>query len=263
MNFLSEEQWVPYHRDVLARLLALASSPAGVPTHSAGVEYTSLMSCFLIQNIASAQALLSLLGAVGAEWFPVVPAFSIARTVFEVDLTAHYISRSPAERAGDYILFEHVLNKRTMDACARHRQSTDEDWRQAMEIEWDARWRDREGQVNAEFERVRQHFTIPGKYPKLYNNWSGKSLRKMAVEVGQVEAYDTFYAQLSSFSHGDIQMANRFVKLQPGGFSWSQRANWYDVGEVLHHTAVFAASFLGLYGEEFGAWDDTAVEECW
>ena len=99
MNVLSEEQWVPYHQRVLSRLCTIAATVEGVPTHAAGLEYTSLMSCFLMNNVSGGRALLSLLDASGADWFPATFGYVIARSMFEVDVTAHYISLVPLERA--------------------------------------------------------------------------------------------------------------------------------------------------------------------
>lgn len=263
MDFLAEEQWVPHHQQVLARLSALASSVEGVRTHSAGIEYTSLMSCFLMHNVSGASALLSLLDASGLEWFPVTFGYGIARSMFEVDVTAHYISRSPEDRAREYILFEHVLNKRAMDACAKHRTSGSDSWREAMEIEWHATWAEREHEIDSKFEEVRARFITPGKNARPFRNWAGKSIRHMAIEVDHEEAYDTFYAELSSFTHADVHLANRFLCLQPDGPFWTQRANRHDVGEVLHDASSFLTCFLRLFGTQFGVWGDAEVDTCW
>ena len=89
------------------------------------------MSSFLMHSVSGARSLLALYETAGVEWFPVTVGYGIARTMFEVDVTAHYIAQSPQERASLYILFEHVLNKKAMDACDKHRKSEDSSWREA------------------------------------------------------------------------------------------------------------------------------------
>lgn len=261
IRFLSEEEWVPYHRQVLVALTALGQSTKGVRTHSAGLEFTSLMFCFLMHNVAAARSLLTLCGSSGAEWFPVTIGYGIARSMFEIDVTAHYIARSPKERARQYILFEHVLNKKAMEACKKHRKSANCSWRESTETEWHARWEEREEDINKRFSEVASLFTK--RDGRLFSNWSGQAIRQLAVEVDHEEAYDHFYAALSSFSHADVLLANRFLRVGPEGCSWTQRANPFDAGEVLHDAAAFLTCYLKLFGSEFVVWDDAAVDACW
>lgn len=260
MRGFTPNQWVPYHQAVLLGLSSLAQV-GGVRTHPAGIEYTSLMSSFLMHNVSGARSLLAWLDASGVDWFPVTHGFAVARTLFETDVTAHYITQAPEERAHQYILFEHVLNKRAMDACKMHRESPEPSWREAMDIEWQSRWSERESDIEAAFAEVQPLFTR--RNGRLFNSWSGKSIKALALAVAHEEAYDTFYAQLSSFTHGDVRSANRFLRLQPDGPFWTQRANWYDVGEVLHDAASFLACFLKLFGSQFSSWDVAAVDACW
>lgn len=260
MQGIAPEDWVQHHREVLERLCVLAQVE-GVATHEAGLKFTSVMLSFLMHNVASARSLLTWLDAAGDEWFPVAQAYAVARVMFETDVAAHCICDSPAENAHRYILFEHVLAKRAMDACKRHLDSEDAGWREAMSIEWESHWAERQPAVDAAFDQVKSQFTRPN--GQLFNNWSGRSLRSMAQEVAHLEAYDTFYARLSSFAHGDVLSMNRFLRLSPDGPFWTQRANWPDVGEVLHDAASFLACFLSLFGQQFGTWDDAAVEACW
>lgn len=265
MRGLTFEEWPSYHRQVLYALSTLAQNIKGIRTHSAGLEYTSLMSSFLMHNVSGARSLLALYESSGVEWFPVTVGYVIARSMFEVDVTAHYISRSPLERAHQYILFEHVLNNKAMIACNKHRRSADASWREAMDIEWREKWEDREQEVKDKFAEVAPLFTITsgGRKGQTFDNWSGMSIRKLAREVGHEEAYDNFYSELSSFTHADVRMANRFLRLRPDGPSWTQRANGRDVGEVLHYAASFLTCYLKQFGLQFDVLDSAAVEACW
>ncbi|MBI5163757.1 MAG: hypothetical protein HY985_07625 [Magnetospirillum sp.] len=262
---LAEEEWVPYHRRALHALTALGQSIKSVHPHSAGHEYTSIMSSFLVHNVSAAKSLLSLCENMGTDWFPVAVGYGIARTIFEVDVTAHYIALEPQERVSQYILFEHILNKKAMDACKRHRRSDDPLSREAMDNEWRGKWEQREHEIDKQYEAVKALFTKKRRDGKdcIFNNWSGKNIRDLATATGHEAAYDIFYSKLSSFTHIDVLSANQFLRLRPNGLTFTQRATPFHVGEVLHDAASFLTCYLRLFGTQFDVWDDAAVSACW
>ena len=99
--------------------------------------------------------------------------------------------------------------------------------------------------------------------PHAFRNWSGKSIREMAIEVAHAEAYDIFYAELSSFAHVDVSLADRFLRIKNGGPKWTQRAQDFDVANVFRHAASFLTCYLELFGKQFGSWSEKDVHECW
>lgn len=262
MLFLTVKQ----HQEVVRRLLDLGRNYTDrIPLHSSGVEYTSLMICFLLHELSAAETLLRICGSFGEEWFPVTSGYTIARTMFETDVAAHYITIAPAERARQYIEFGAVLNKNKMDACLKHKQSTKPDWREAMSLLWQHNWGPREAAVVKAFEAVATKFTRKNRDGKemKFRNWSGKDIRQMAVEVDHVEAYDIFYSELSSFTHVDVHLANRFLRVRPDGPVWSQRAEEGDVGNVFRHAASFLTCYLELFSRQFKVWSEVDVQDCW
>jgi hypothetical protein len=96
-----------------------------------------------------------------------------------------------------------------------------------------------------------------------FHNWSGKTVRQMAAEVDHIEAYDIFYAELSSFTHVDVRLADRFLQRRPDGLVWSQRAGEGDVGNVFRHAASFLTCYLELFGRQFKTWPEAEVQKCW
>lgn len=263
MLFLTVKQ----HQEVVRHLLDLGRSYAnkGIPSHSSGLAYTSLMICFLLHELSAAESLLRICGSFGEEWFPVTSGYAIARTMFETDITAHYITIAPAERALQYIEFGAVLNKNKMDACLKHKKSTKPDWREAMSLLWQHNWGPREPDVVKAFDAVAAKFTRKNRDGKeiRFRNWSGKDIRQMAVDVDHVEAYDIFYSELSSFTHVDVHLANRFLKVRPDGPVWSQRAEEGDVGNVFRHAASFLTCYLELFSRQFKVWSAVDVQDCW
>ena len=254
---------VEQHRDVLARLVLLARRVEQYESRSA--PYSNLMGSFLLHQMSSADALLSLHHLAGEARFPVAGAYAIARTMFETDVAAHYIGQDPEDRAVRYIEFGHVLKKRQMDACAKHLASADRTWAEGLRLEWDSRWAPVEAEVNTEYARVRARFEGlgPGAKPRPFSNWSGKSIRQMAGEVDHTEAYDVFYSDLSSFAHADVRLADRYVKLKLDGPVFSAAADKYDVGAAFRYAAIFLGCFLGLFGNESKLWTEEEVDRCW
>jgi hypothetical protein len=261
VKFLTVEQ----HQEVLSRLAALGRQVDKIPEHSAGFEYTSVMMCFLMHNISAAESLHRISTPHGNEWYPVTVGYAIARTMFEVDVTAHYVSQAPAERAHRYIAFGAILTERQLDACAKHRGSSKPLWREGMNLLWDNYWANREAAVRGKSAAVSPLFKRSTKAGKgiPFQNWSGKTIRQMAIEVDHVEAYDVFYSELSSFAHADVHLADRFLKVRPQGPTWSRRADEYDVGNVFRHAANFLTCYLELFGGAFDSWSKADVLKCW
>lgn len=252
------------HIRVVERLVKVADI-SGVKWHAAGPEYTSLMACFLLHQLSAAEALLSLQSLCGSVWFPAAVGYTIVRPMFEINITAHYITKDPANRSRQYVDFGPVLTKRSMDACSKHRSSPDARWREAMGLEWQHHWASREAEINSKYQAVRSKFETVTKNDRRIScqNWSGRSLRQMAIEVDHEEAYDMFYAELSSFTHADVHLADGYLRIKPDGLSWTQRPNEFDVANVFRHAASFLTCFLELFGEQFRAWSTSDVEVCW
>jgi hypothetical protein len=261
IKFLTVEE----HRQVVKKLVSIAKNFHGVHDHKAGFEYTSLMVCFLLHNIASADVLLRLWESLSKIWFPVTVGYNIVRSMFESDVTAHYISRDPTLRAHKYISFGSVLNKREMDAYFKHRKSKDPQWREVMELYWQKHWSLKESEINAKYHEVITEFENKDKNRKRvrFKNWSGKTIKDMAIEVDHEEAYDIFYSELSSFTHVDVHLADKFLHIGDKGFSWSMRASESDVSNVFRHAAQFLTCFLELFGEQFDLWNKNDVQKAW
>lgn len=257
MKYLTTDE----HREVVKRLVGLARSRHRTRKHIAGWEYTSLMVCFLLHSLSAAESLIQLHERFGNEWFPVTTGYIVARSLFEVDVNAHYLSADPADRSSRFIEFEHVVRKTTLEAIERHRASGESAWREALQLMYNHEYAPRKEEIDAQYDKVRAKFE--SSKGRRATNWAGKSIREMAAEVNHLEAYDIFYADLSAFTHVNVMLANRFLKLHSDGLEWTMRADEHDVGSVFRYTATFLTCFLQLFGKQFGAWDDQRVMSCW
>lgn len=260
MKYLTTDE----HIQVVARLLVFLSNTKGVETHPAGIEYTSLMMCFALHSKSACESILTLERSFGRDWFPSTTGYIIVRSLFELDVTAHYISKAPVERSRRYIDFENVIQKNALEAIERHRTSGKHSWREGMEFLYESEYATRKKQIDADYSKIRSQFE--GKNGKRATSWSGKSIYAMAKEVDHLEAYEVFYSELSSFAHVNVMLANRFLRLQGmkgDGPMWSQRAEEFDVAHVFQFAATFLTCFLELFGKEFKLWDKAKVMSCW
>lgn len=257
MKFLTTDE----HREVVKRLVALAKEHKGCRAHEAGTEYTSLMVCFMMHSVGAAESLLALHDLFSNDWFPATTGYLIARSLFEIDVNAHYLSADPTARSARYIAFEHVIRKNTLEAIERHRVSAASSWQKGLQLMYNMEYAPRKTKIEADYDCVRAQFeSAKGKRA---NNWASKSIREMAIEVDHLEAYDIFYADLSAFTHVNVMLANRFLRLKEDGPMWSMRANEFDVGIVFRYTAIFMSCFLELFGKQFDLWDKARVMACW
>ncbi|MGD0830922.1 MAG: DUF5677 domain-containing protein [Terracidiphilus sp.] len=262
MLFLTVDQ----HKDVLRRLVDFGKTRVnGIPYGDADLGYFSLMSCFLLQNLSAAETLLRISSSFGDEWYPATVGYTVARTMFEVDVTAHYITKSPAECVHQYIDFTAILNKKEMDACNKHRNSKKPGWQEPMESLWQNYWANRESEIERKYKIAIPQFTRTDKKGKnsVFQNWSGKTIHQMASEVDHTEAYDVFYSELSSFAHADVRLADRYLQCRPDGPVWSQKAREFDVGNVFRHAANFLTCHLELFGKQIKTWTEAEVANCW
>ncbi len=247
------------HREILSRLLKLAETASSIKEiHPAGPEYHSLMACFLIHSMTAARSLEALYKAFGEDWFPTTVGYTIVRPMFEIDVTSHYITQDRVNRANRYIRFESILKKKQMDAWGKHRESRKADWREAMNTAWKHEWEPREVEIESKFESAKSTFFGSG-----HRNWSGKSIREMAVEVDHEEPYDVFYADLSSFTHADVRLADRFLRVHADGMLWTAKSLPQDVGGVFRYADIFLDCLMRLFGKEFNSWTDKDVRDCW
>jgi Family of unknown function (DUF5677) len=112
-------------------------------------------------------------------------AMKVARSMFEVSITAHYLQKNPHE-IDLYSDFAHVIAWRQLQQMERISPS---------EISPDAM---REGE--RQYNRVKGKFQKKGKGPVRYN-WSDKSIRQMAKDIGRANLFEMIYPVASMLHH--------------------------------------------------------------
>ncbi len=249
----------------MRKLVIFTKANNNFPIHKLGLAYSSVMFSLLMHNLGCAESLLTLQSKFGNEWFPVTSGFILARSMFEADINAHYISEKPQERVPLYINYGHIVDKKQMDAYSKHRDSSDPTWREAMNFEWPRKWAHREKEINSNYRKCSPLYMRRTKKGKetLSQSWSGKNIRQMAIDVNHEEAYDIFYSDLSSFTHSNVKLADRFLRLDKGEASWTMRAKELDVASVFRYADIFLTCNLKLFGKEFNTWSEVQVHSIW
>lgn len=107
-------------------------------------------------------------------------AMKVARSMFEVSITAEYLEKNP-KASHDYLDFTYVLVWR---------------WVQNSPGKLTASEKQRS---EAEFNRVKARFT--NSKGRVQNNWSARSLKEMADAIGRTALYEVIYGAGSMLHH--------------------------------------------------------------
>jgi hypothetical protein len=255
MNALTPEQY----QQLLNKYLIYANQQIhkNISYHSAGIEYTSLMMSFLMFNLSACESLLKLATSFGNKWYPVSVGYIVDRSIFEVLINARYISKEPKTRSKQYIEYDKIIKKKKLDNFRKHRGTNDSSWHEfinsALVYELEPRMETTEDEykkVESQYMHSRNGRKIP------FENWAGKKIRDMAIEVNHEIEYDLLYSELSSFVHTNVRLADQFLRNDTLGLYWSQRPSEFHLGNVFRCATTFFSCFLGLFGNEFGIWSE-------
>jgi len=231
------------------------------------------MRAFKDHQTSCADVLLLLWDRFKEDRFPMASACLIARSMFETDVNAHYITMDGERRAKQYLDYERILHKTEMEVCASLRNSPDESWKSGMDLVWKSKWSPNQDLVNKRFEEVKDRYrkrSGPSDQEKdtafdhrhFFNNWSGITLFKMAELVDHVEPYRYFYTFLSSFTHVDVRLASTYIERSSSHSTSKDDRRAFDVWTVSQHAVSFFMCFLKLYGRETKSWTEGDVDRC-
>lgn len=250
-------------RKTLENLIKLAKSEKAISIHPVGVEYTAIMSSFLIHMISAAESLLKLSQSYRDEWFPVTVGNTIVRPMFEVDVNARYITKNPKEYALKFVEFDRVIEYKYMNAIKKQLKSENKAWSTGLQIAYENNWKEKNTEIENNFKEVESKFTQTSNGKKrLQYNWSGISIRKMSGEVDLEEMYDIFYSNLSNYTHANVSIIRSILKNNPETIEFSMSPNIRELESVFNYAVIFLTSFLELYGEQFKSWSISDINNC-
>ncbi len=254
------------HSKLIEELLLLSRkiTDIKVKVSDKDFEFTSLIVCFGLHVFSSAEVILNLYKSMG-EFFPATTGYVISRTMFEAIINARYISLEPEIRANQFIQYCHVNNKKHLDVLLKHKDTKNLVWKEYINKALCENWNSKKGEIENQYGQVKKKYTQKSKKGKMikYRNWSGKTIRAMALDVDHEVEYDILYSELSSFVHTDVRLADRFLKFGKDNPYWSTRSGEYDIGNVLRHTATFLSCYLNLLADNFTVFYSQDIQNCW
>jgi hypothetical protein len=113
-------------------------------------------------------------------------AMKVARSMFEVSLVAEYLVKHPNE-VDLYLDYAHVIGWRYLQLAERLSVAN-----VPLELK---------GEAEAQYNRAKGKFEKDG---RVRNNWSDKSLKKIAVDIGRADLYDLVYGLASMLHHVNV-----------------------------------------------------------
>jgi|ERR1039457_540333 hypothetical protein len=169
-------------------------------------------------------------------------AMKVARSMFEVSLTAQYLENHPAE-SQNYLDFVHVLL-----------------WRWAQNSPGKLTASEMQ-QADADYNRVKGRFT--NSKGKVQNNWSPKTIKQMADEIGRGDLYDVAYSAASMLHHvnplgllaHEYDWVPEALRIAHGSL-FQTVCSLYNVSNL---TSTFAERFSRLKAEFEGVWAEHAA----
>jgi hypothetical protein len=250
------------HFQVLVNLTELGKTAGTITSRRFGKDYPFLMGCFLAHNLTCAETLIDLQKLRKCDDFPVAVGYSIVRTMFEIDVNAHFITIDPSKRSQQYVNFRKVLVKNEMESIRKHLGSLQGNWGEACNAMWENSWSRRDKEILEDANLACEWMKSEGLKPSKWK-WSGLDVKTMSEQVDHTEAYDILYSKLSSFSHMDVTAATRYAHSDGKGLVINRRSRELEVADVFRYADTFMTCFLELFGKQFGSWSKAKVVKCW
>lgn len=126
----------------------------------------------------------------------------LIRSLLELSMQLEFLLENPAERAQQYLDYEHVSKYRLEQAIVNASEGEI-----AKSIASSPDRPGGEAQLRVNYELVRDQFRKPNS--KIWNNWYCKTVEDLAREVGRLADYQLWYRLCSRWSHGDPFQSDR------------------------------------------------------
>ncbi len=154
-------------------------------------------------------------------------AFMLARTLFELMVTAAYILQDTTEdRLTRYVSHDWVTRKQMYDYVV-----SDESLLVGLNKEIESGNKpDMVAEVEAEYKKVME------KYKYQNGTWSDKSIKGMSESIGRLDAYNTVYRLQCTLGHTNARSMNEYVSIIEEGAVLNIGPNW----DLVKNTLVIA-----------------------
>lgn len=164
-------------------------------------------------------------------------SFILLRSLLEIIINLEYIKRNPQDRVKLYLEFDYITRKRLLDAGRKVYGDKFPGSEKDDEIK----------ELESNYQRVKNE------YPKKYQ-WSGRSIKEMASEVGLGDLYDLIYSHLSTYVHSSASSHSSIIRNESEGLRIiiiPEQEDHSEIEKVIHFTCVFTLMLIKLYQEIF------------
>jgi hypothetical protein len=263
----SNDSNIPMSVAIASRLHDLARArflcDEALTSHYAGLEYISLMVSFLLHFCSTIDAMLSL-WKLNPNIFPVSNALVLTRCLFEVNVTALYISDLPKERAISFIEYHNILRMQAFHRLSKHKDSDKAQLSSYITAILQQEYIPDQKTIEQEYARVKAQFEFTDRNGKLrpFSNWANKSLKEIAQAVNHEIEYDLFYPELSEFTHSTVHLADLFLKSKHWPPQWSTHADEDNIDLVFAYASEFFSCFLSRFAQEFKLNLQKEIDSC-
>jgi hypothetical protein len=165
-------------------------------------------------------------------------AMKIARGMFEISVTAAYLTKNPSE-VGDYLSFAAVEAWNHLQSAKKHKAGS-----VSPELE---------AQAEIEYKRVRSQFSNDA--GRVQRRWTKKSIRQMAEEIGRLNIYDVAYNLASELHHLPIS------GLIAHELDWTKEALFVARGSLLETVVALYNSSEEIDSSEFESRLNAAIKD--
>lgn len=184
---------------------------------------------------------------------PLSISYSMIRNLFEIHLTAHYISLKPETRVERYISYESIAEYNKVKGLEELKNSSKECYKKIAE----------EILSQIDIHSINQEYeSIKSRYPRK-DNWSGISIREMAKYTDHEEDYIYYYKFLCGFTHGNIKANLKYIHNEKKEVIIANRTNDIERGHIFNMVSQFYACFIDLLGNEFNYSLTEEIKKCW
>jgi len=252
---------------IASRLLDLARTrfinDEALQSHTAGREYASLMMSFLLHFCSTIDSFISL-WKLNPNIFPVSNALVLTRCLFEVNVTALYISDNSKERSISFIEFHNVLRMQAFNRLSKLNNVNNSQWSPFITAVLQQEYIPDQKTIEQEYARVKNQFEFTDRNGKVrvFSKWANKSLKEIAIAVNHEVEYDLFYPELSEFTHSTVHLADLFLRSKQYPPQWTTRSDEKNVDIVFAYASEFFSCFLSRFSKEFKLNLQKEIDDC-
>lgn len=173
-------------------------------------------------------------------------AVALLRNLFEIVVNTLYISKDPLQRARVFLEYDHVQKRMLLVTL----QKANDPWSAKVLL---GTVPEKVKEIEEQYERVKDN------YKNLYR-WSGKTIRKMAQDVGLNWHYDFAYWLWSNLAHVSPRAVDEYLKVNKRGINVAMPSD-EDISRVLKSSCVYFLMIMDKMNKVYALGFDEKIKK--